>query len=198
MFGSSRHKYRVLYVLHVIFGYRSSCMFVPTINTMFDTLSMIINVYVCVFQSNIPRPYCLVYYMYMIFLLHIFVFQSSIVCPDFSTYQWSSLFMFVFSRYKGRVHNVRHIIYDHCSSCLCVPEINTLSLMLDISTMIVVVYVCDLQSPIPNLIVRYIIHDHPSLCLCLPELNIISRLYDMCSVIIFVHVCVFQRHISCP
>ena len=46
---------------------------------LFDTWSMIISVYVCLFRSHIPAGCCFTYHLWTSFLTC--VFQSSIVCP---------------------------------------------------------------------------------------------------------------------
>ena len=114
--------------------------------------------------------------------------------------------MFVSSRYEYRVLiNVLHIIYGHCPSCLCVPMIDIMSLLLNTWSMIIVVYVCVSQKYIPcpscstfylcswffivssrdtfhvhN--VRHFIFDRRSSLLCLPEIyhdpNVWHIIYD--------------------
>ena len=115
--------------------------------------------------------------------------------------------MFVFSRNTFNVLNVWYLIHDHGSSCVCLPEIHTMSLMLNISSMIIVllfvssrdihtvslmfdissvwviVNVFVFQSSIPCPSVRHIIHDLCSSCFCLPDLNIVSLLFDVWSMI---------------
>ena len=110
---------------------------------------------------------------------------------------WTSLFLFVWSRDKHRAPNVRHIVYNHSRIYSCTPEINTGSVMFDISFILSVVYDCFFHRSLPYHIVRHIIHDHTSLCLCFPELNIVSSLFDTWSMIIIVYGRVFQSCIPC-
>ena len=109
------------------------------------------------------------------------------------TYLWSSFFICVSSRQKYHV-NVRHIIYDHRSSCFCLTEIKTVPLIFDRCSMIIVHYLyftdintvslmfgswsmisilhmCVFQTSYRILIVWHIIYDFPSICLNLPEFN---------------------------
>ena len=53
--------------------------------------------------------------------------------------------------HKYNVFNVQHIIYDHSYSCLCFPEIHTVSTIFVKSTMLIVVYVCRQQFHIENI-----------------------------------------------
>ena len=96
------------------------------------------------------------------------------------------------SRDKHRAPNVRHIIYNHSRIYSCPPEINTVSVMFDISSMLTVVYDCFFHGSMPYHIVRHIIHNHISLCLCFPELNTVSLLFDTWSKINIVYGRVFQ------
>ena len=91
------------------------------------------------------------------------------------------------SRDKYRAPNFRHIIYNHSRIYSCPPEINTASIMFDISPMLTVVYDCFFHSSLPYHIVRHIIHDHTFLCLRFPELNIVCLLFDTRSMIIIVY-----------
>ena len=100
-------------------------------------------------------------------------------------------------RGKYRDPNVRHIIYNHCRIYSCHPEISTVSVMFDISSMLIVVYDCFLHSSIPYHIVRHIIHNYTSLFLCFPELNTVCLLFDTRSMIIIVYGRVFQSCIPC-
>ena len=62
--------------------------------------------------------------------------------------------MFVFHRDKNRILNVLHMMYDHHSSYLCLPDRNNMSIMFDMSSMLIVVYVCvvPICSYIPTLL----------------------------------------------
>ena len=76
--------------------------------------------------------------------------------------KWSMIIVFVpmSSRNKYRVINVRHLIYTHRRLCLCPPEIDTVSVMFDISSMLVDIYVCVFHSSVPFLILRHFIYCH--------------------------------------
>ena len=109
----------------------------------------------------------------MTFLLYVCIFQNSLVflyCSTFRLYNFNiSIIYFIYyllSRDKYRVLSVRYIIYNHRQLCLWIPEINIVSVMYDISTIFIVVYVCVFHSSIPYLTVRHIIHDHTSLYVC--------------------------------
>ena len=114
-------------VRHIINGQRSLSVWLPDKNTMsvmFDISSMIILLHVCVFQSSILCPYCLTCHLLL------------------------QLFMFASSRDKYRVLNVWHKIIDYHCSCLCLPELLTMSGLFDISSMIFLLYVSVFQSSI--------------------------------------------------
>ena len=85
-------------------------------------------------------------------------------------------------------------MFDISSICSCPPDINAVSVMFDISTILTVVYNCFFLSSIPYHIVRHIIHDHPSLCLYFPELNILSLLFNTWSMIIIVRHIIYDHH----
>ena len=134
------------------------------------------------------------------------------------------LFMFVSSSDKYRAINVRHIVYNHRRLYLCHPELNTVSLMFDISTMhahscvplhlppFYAVPYCSTYHPWSSffmfmfsrvkchvLIVRHIIYHHNHcLCMCLPELHSVSLLFDVSSMNFIFYVYVFQSSIACP
>ena len=156
--------------------------------------------FMCVFQSYIPCPYCSIYQLF-------YDLPSICLClPEFNSvlivlHLWTLFFLFVSSRDKYRAPNVRHIIHNHSRIWSCPPEIKTVSIMFEISSMLTIVYDCFFHSSTPYHIVRHIIHDHPSLWLSFPELNILSLLFDtfdISSMIIFVYGCVFQSCIPCP
>ena len=165
-----------------------------------DRWSMISILHMCVFQSSylvlnvwhifIPSFFMFVYSRHkysvnissLIIVLHLCVFQRYIPCPSCSLYHvWPSFSMLVYSRDKFLVLNIRHIIYNRHKLCLCLPEINTVSVIFDKSSMLIVAYVCVINSSISFLIVRHIIHDHPTKSLCFPELNNVSLLFYTCS-----------------
>ena len=76
MFVSSSDTYHVHNVWHIINDHRSSCLcllYLNIVSLMFDILSMIINVYVCVFQSYIPCPHCLTYHQWSSFFICLFL-----------------------------------------------------------------------------------------------------------------------------
>ena len=85
-----------------------------------NLMSMIIIVYVCVFQSSVVCSYC----------RHI-IYNHRCLCRSFTID-------------KYRVFNVQHIIYDHCSSSVSLPDKNTMS-MFDISSVIFVLHIFVLQ-----------------------------------------------------
>ena len=126
------------------------------------------------------HTYCILHVRHIIY-----DHNSSYVCP-------------VYSRHKYHVLNVRHIIYDYQSLCLCIRDINYVSIMFDISPMNIVFMCISSRQKYLVLIVRHIIHDHPSLCLCLTEFSSVPLLFDILSMITVVHVCIFQRNsVSC-
>ena len=195
-----RDNYRVFNVQHIIYDHRSSCFClteIKTVSLMVDRWSMITILHMCVFQTS----YCVLIVWHIIYdlpfkCLSLPEFNSVfIICTTFNLR--TSLFLFVSSRDKYRAPNVRHIIYNHSRINSCPQEINTVSVMFDISSMLTVVYDCFFHSSIPYHIVRHIIHDHTSLCLCFSELNIVSLLFDTWSMIIIVHGRVFQSCIPC-
>ena len=104
---SYRQKYHVNF-RHIICDHRSSCFClaeIKTVSLMFDRWSMIIVLYF-VFYRDKHRVFNVTYHL------------------------WSSFFICVSSRQKYHV-NVRHVIYEHRSSCFCLTEIKTVSLMFD-------------------------------------------------------------------
>ena len=88
--------------------------------------------------------------------------------------------------------NVRHFIYEHRSSYLCLPEIHTMSQLFDISSVIIVLHVCAFQRYVRSPYVRQFIHDHHSSCMCLPEIHTMSLLLDISSLLIILRGCGFH------
>ena len=81
--------------------------------------------------------------------------------------------MFVYSRHKYHVPNIRHMIYDYHSLCLCIRDIKTGSIMFDI--------IYDHRSSCfchrdknRVLDVRQMIYDHRSVSVSLPDQNTMS------------------------
>ena len=127
MFVFSRVKYNVLIVRHMIYGHHCLCLCLPelhSVSLLLDISSMTFLSYVCVFQSLIVCPY---------------LFDKSFI---------SSLILFVSCRDKYNLLNVRHIIYDHCYSCLCIPKINTTSLKNPCRIVTYVMWVCFAAAPL--------------------------------------------------
>ena len=101
--------------------------------------------------------------------------------------------MFVFSRVKYRVLIVRHMIYDHHCLWSCLPELHTMFLLFDISSMTVLFYVCVFQS---SIVCPYCSTFHlwsPLLMFMSSRDNITSLMFDVSSMIIAIHACVFRR-----
>ena len=171
----SRVTYHVLIVLHIIYGYRSTCLCVPKDKYHVLIVQHMINEHHCSCLC-LPELHTvfLLFDISMTFLLYVCVFQNSIMCPYCLIFLLSlSLFMIVSSRDKYHVLSIRHIIYNHHRLCLCPAKINTVPVMFGISSMIIVVCVYVFHNFVPYNIVRHIIHDPPSLCLCFPGLNIV-------------------------
>ena len=164
----------------------------------------------------------------MIIVLHLFLFQTKIPCQCLTYHLWSLFFMFLSYRDKNRVLkfdrwsiisilyicvfqtfyrvlNVWYIIYMfdissyHRFSCLYIPDINEMSVMFNISSMIIILHVSVFQRYIPCpfcssvTIVLHIIYDHRSPCLCIREINFLSLMFNISSLIIVIYVCVLQR-----
>ena len=71
-----------------------------------------------------------------------------------------------------------------------------MSLMFNISSMIIVLNVCVFQSlcfPVCDDMLRHIMYDHRSPCLCIGEINSLSLMFDISTIIIVIYVCVLQR-----
>ena len=172
MFVFSRVKYRVLTVRHMIYDRHCLWSCIPELHTMsllFDISSMTFLFYVCVFQSSIVCPYCSTFHLWSPLLMFIssrenitslmFDASSMIVAIHACVFQRSNMvsLMFdispmviiryacVYKRYTP-VPNVWHIIYDCHYPCMCLPDIQTGSLMFDISSMIIVLNVWVFQS----------------------------------------------------
>ena len=97
--------------------------------------------------------------------------------------------MFVFSRVKYRVLIVRHMIYDHHCLWSCLPELHTMSLLFDISSMIFIFYVCVFQR---SIVCPYCTTFHlwsPLLMFMSSRDNITSLMFDVSSIITAIHVC---------
>ena len=159
---------------------------------MHDISSTITVLYVCVFQRWIYCPksltHCLCSSLFM--FLHSRV-KNCALCMTY--HRWSSFFMFVSWEYFISSSNIWHIIYDHLSLCLCLPELNIVSFIYDISSKTTVLYVCVLQRWIccPN--VWHIVYVHRCLCLCVPELETVSLMYEILFIVVILYVCLFQR-----
>ena len=69
----------------------------------------------------------------IIVVLYLVFFRHKYCVQNVSTYLWSSFFIFVFVSDKKYVLNVRHVNCDHCSLGLCLPELNTVPIMFNIS-----------------------------------------------------------------
>ena len=78
----------------------------------------------------------------------------------------------VFQRYIYHVPNVWHIIYDYCSTCMCLPLIHTVNFW-------------------------YVIYDHCSLSLYLLEVHTMTVMFDMPSMIIVLYVAELSRVKHC-
>ena len=141
-----------------------------TISLLFDISSMTLIFYVCVFQSSIVCPYCPTFNLWspllmfmssrdnitslmfdvssMIIAIHACVFQiSDMVSLMFDISPMVIiLYMLVCTRDIYHVPNVWHIIYDRRYSCMSLPDIQTVSLMFDIASMIMVLNVWGFQS----------------------------------------------------
>ena len=111
------------------------------------------------------------------------------------------LCLFLPCRQTYRVLNVRHMIYDyhstclciscrqkiscshfihgHHSSCLCIRDINTVSIMLDISLWSSFFMCISSGKYTMSINVRHIFYDHRSSCLCLPDINTLSWMFDI-------------------
>ena len=228
MFVRSRDKFIVRNVRQIIYNHYHICFCSPEINTvfiMFNISYMLKVVYIRIFQSSIL-------YFIVRHIIHdqwspVFLLVTSRVKYHFFVvwhYQWLLLFMFVSSRDKYRSINIRHIIYNHRRLCLCPPEINTVPVMFDISSMLIVAYVCVFHSSIlylivvlyhtnhplssffmfvfyrvkyRALIVRHMIYGYHCLCLCLPESLSVSLLFAISSMIFIFCFCVLSSMV-CP
>ena len=84
-----------------------------------------------------------------------------------------------------------HIIDDLPVLCLRLPEFNSVYLLSDMSSMIIVVHACVFQDKFRVLNVRHITYDH-YLWLSLPEIHTMVLMFDISSMVIVLHVCVFQ------
>ena len=127
---------------------------------------------------------------------------------------WLLFFMSVYSRYKYWVHNVWHIIYDYRSSyfwlteittvslmstddlwssffILCFTEINTVSLMFNIPSMIFVLHLCLFQTKIPCKCSTY--HLWSSFFIFLSYRDTVSLMFDRWSMIIVLYF-MFYRY----
>ena len=147
------------------------CVFqscIPCMSLLFDISSMTFLFYVCVFQSSIVCPYCSTFHLWspllmfmssignitslmfdvssMIFSIHASMLQRSNMVSCSAYYLWSSFFMLVCSRDIYHVANVWHIINDCHYFFMCLPVIQTVYLIFDISSMIMVLNVWGLQS----------------------------------------------------
>ena len=162
---------------------------------MFGQWSMISILHICVFQTS--YHVLIVWHIIYDLLLYVCVFQNSIVSSCMTFHLWASLLLFVSSRDKYRAPNIQHIIYNLSRIYSCPAEINTMSVMFDISAMLTFVYDCLFHNSLPYPIARHIIHDRTSLCLCFPELNIVSLLFDTWSMVNIVYGRVFQSCIPC-
>ena len=169
---SSRQKYHVN-VWHIIYDHRSSCFRlteIKTVSLMFNGWSMIIVLYFVFYRDK-----------YRVFNVQHTIYDirySSVSLPDKNT---MSMFDII-------------IIYNHRSSCFCLTEIKTVSLMFDrdlwsslfilrftdmntVSLMfgrwstVSILLMCLFQTSHSILIMWHIIYDLPSICLFLPELN---------------------------
>ena len=139
----------------------------------------------------------------MISIFHVCVFQTSYRVPNV----WHIIYMFDISSY-------------HRFSCLYITDIYTISLMFNVSSMIIALHVCVSQRYIPCpscssyhpwpsfcmlvysrdkffvLNIVHFIYDRHNLYLCPPEINTVSAIFDKSSMRIVVYVCVVNSFIS--
>ena len=130
--------------------------------------------------------------------------------------------MFVFSRVKYRVLIVRHMIYDHHCLWSCPPELHSMSLLFDISSMTFFFYVCvfqismvcpccstfNLWSPLLTFMcsgdyMTYLMFGVSSLVIAIhacvfQRSNMVSLMFDISPMAIIIYACVYQRYIPCP
>ena len=106
---------------------------------MFDRWSMIIVLNFVFYRYR----YCVLNVRQMIYDQHSsYVCISDFLLCHYLTYHlWPSFYMFVTSRVQYSVLIVRHFICEHRCFCLCHLEINTVPLTIDISFIIIVVYI---------------------------------------------------------
>ena len=120
--------------------------------------------------------------------------------------------MFVFSRHRYYVLNVRDITYDHRSSCLCVPgkylalydwqiiydhrclclslpEFQTVPFCSTYRPRLSFLMLVSFWVKYRVFIVRHMIYNHHCLCLCLQELHTVSLLFDISSMIDHPYFC---------
>ena len=150
MFVYSRCKYSVHNVWHkiIIYDHRSSCFClteIKSVSLMFDRWSMIIVLYFVFYRDK-----------YRVFNV------------QHNYHLWSSFFICVSARQKWDV-NVRHIIYDHRSSCFHLTEMKTVSLMFNRWSMIIVLYFVFYRNKYRVLNVRQMIYDQHSSYVGIPD-----------------------------
>ena len=173
MFVYSRHKYHVPNVRH---------------NIIYDCLSL------CLRIRDICK-YCVDNVWHIIYdhrSSYFYLTEIKSVSLMFDRWSMIIVLYFVFYRYEYRVLNVRQVIYDQHSSYVCIPDF------------------------VPCPYCLHIIHDLPSICLCLsefnsillydisicerrcfclcnPEINTVPLTFDISSIIIVVYILVLQR-----
>ena len=136
-----RDKYRVFNVQHKIYDLRSSSVSLQDKNTMsmFDRWSVIIVLYFVFYryEYRVLNVRQIIYDQHSSYLF----ISDFIPCPYYLTYHlWPSFYMFVSSRVQS-VLIVRYFICEHRCFCLCHPEINTVPLTFNISSIIIVVFI---------------------------------------------------------
>ena len=100
--------------------------------------------------------------------------------------------MFVYLRHKYKCPNVRHMICDYHYLCLCIRDINTGSIMFNISSMIIVLHVFVLQrlKPCPWSSTDDIWSSF--FIVCFTDINNVSLMFGRWSMISILHMCVLQ------
>ena len=178
---------------------------------MFNISSMIIALYLCLFQTKIPCQ-CSTYHLWSSFFMFLSYRDKNRVrmfdrwwCQTYYRVfnVWHiiipSFFMFVYARHKYNVFNVQHIIYDHSSSCLCFPEFMFSSLWWYASSYHLwpsFSMLMHWRDKFVVLNVRHINYNHRNLCLCSPEINAVFIIFDKSSILVVVYVfCRQQFHI---
>ena len=99
----------------------------------------------------------------------------------------------VSSRVTYPVHIVRYIISDLPSICLCLPEFNSVLIVLHLWTSFFMFVSSREKYRAPN--VRHIIHNHSRIWSCPSEIKTVSIMFEISSMLTIVYDCFFHSSI---